>query len=57
MNKSVEIEVMDKLLASGGSAKRVKRADQIVEAVKRWVVVSNIQAGERLSNEKLYGAI
>lgn len=52
MNKSVEIEVMDKLLASGGSAKRVKRADQIVEAVKRWVVVSNIQPGERLPNEK-----
>lgn len=52
MNKSVETALIDKLLANTASAKRVKRADQIVEAVKRWVVVSNIQPGDRLPNEK-----
>ena len=34
------------------TAKRVKRADQIVEAVKRWIVVQDIQPGDRLPNEK-----
>ncbi|WP_245686190.1 FadR/GntR family transcriptional regulator [Terasakiispira papahanaumokuakeensis] len=32
--------------------KRIKRADQIVEAVKRWVVLNGKQPGDRLPNEK-----
>jgi len=32
--------------------KRVKRADQIVESVKRWVAVNGKQPGERLPNER-----
>ncbi|MEN9434975.1 MAG: hypothetical protein RLZZ422_2564 [Pseudomonadota bacterium] len=43
---------MVKDLAALDSQRRVKRADQIVEAVKRWVVVKDIQPGERLPNEK-----
>ncbi|MBK8454649.1 MAG: FCD domain-containing protein [Thiofilum sp.] len=43
---------MVKDLAALESQRRVKRADQIVEAVKRWIVVKDIQPGERLPNEK-----
>ena len=32
--------------------RKMKRSDQIVEAVKRWVVVKDIQPGDRLPNEK-----
>ncbi|MBV1789837.1 FCD domain-containing protein [Marinobacterium sp. D7] len=32
--------------------KRIKRADQIVESVKRWVAVNNKQPGDRLPNER-----
>lgn len=52
MNKSAETGLIDKFAAHVVSAKRVKRADQIVDAVKRWVVLSNIQPGDRLPNEK-----
>lgn len=52
MNNSIQSGLMNKLVTNAESAKRVKRADQIVEAVKRWVVVSNIQPGDRLPNEK-----
>ncbi|MHB0776081.1 FadR/GntR family transcriptional regulator [Halomonas sp. WWR20] len=31
---------------------RLKRSDQIVEAVKRWIVIKNLQPGDRLPNEK-----
>ncbi|WP_027855607.1 FadR/GntR family transcriptional regulator [Marinobacterium litorale] len=34
------------------SPKRIKRADQIVESIKRWVVVNGKQPGDRLPNEK-----
>lgn len=34
------------------SPKKMKRADQIVESVKRWVVLRDIQPGYRLPNEK-----
>ncbi|WP_114417974.1 FadR/GntR family transcriptional regulator [Marinospirillum perlucidum] len=34
------------------SPRKMKRSDQIVEAVKRWVVVKDIQPGDRLPNEK-----
>ncbi|WP_027848160.1 FadR/GntR family transcriptional regulator [Marinospirillum minutulum] len=34
------------------SPKKMKRSDQIVESVKRWVVVQDIQPGYRLPNEK-----
>ncbi|WP_020559767.1 FadR/GntR family transcriptional regulator [Thiofilum flexile] len=43
---------MIKDLAALESQRRVKRADQIVDAVKRWIVVKDIQPGERLPNEK-----
>lgn len=33
--------------------KKMKRADQIVDAVKRWIVTQNIQLGDRLPNEKI----
>lgn len=32
--------------------KRIKRADQIVESVKRWVSINNKQPGDRLPNER-----
>lgn len=32
--------------------RRIKRADQIVESVKRWVVVNGKQPGDRLPNER-----
>lgn len=32
--------------------KRIKRADQIVESIKRWIAVNAKQPGERLPNEK-----
>ncbi|GGC05981.1 GntR family transcriptional regulator [Marinobacterium zhoushanense] len=32
--------------------KRIKRADQIVESVKRWVAINNKQPGDRLPNER-----
>ncbi len=32
--------------------RKMKRADQIVEAVKRWIVAQDIQPGDRLPNEK-----
>ncbi|SEG88177.1 FadR/GntR family transcriptional regulator [Marinobacterium lutimaris] len=32
--------------------KRVKRADQIVESVKRWVAINGKQPGDRLPNER-----
>ncbi|WP_372987144.1 FadR/GntR family transcriptional regulator [Marinobacter sp.] len=32
--------------------KRVKRSDQIVESVKRWVALNRMQPGERLPNER-----
>lgn len=32
--------------------RKMKRSDQIVESVKRWVVMQDIQPGERLPNEK-----
>ncbi len=31
---------------------RIKRADQIAEAIKRWVVINNVQLGDKLPNEK-----
>lgn len=34
------------------SPRKMKRSDQIVESVKRWVVVRDIQPGDRLPNEK-----
>ncbi len=34
------------------SPKRVKRSDQIVNAIKRWVAVNGKQPGDRLPNEK-----
>ncbi|RAU16953.1 GntR family transcriptional regulator [Nitrincola tibetensis] len=43
---------MDTQFSGINSTKRVKRADQIVESVKRWVVVEGIQAGDKLPNEK-----
>lgn len=52
MNKSVENGLMNNFAAHVSAVRRVKRADQIVDAVKRWVVVSNIQPGDRLPNEK-----
>ncbi|WP_286238835.1 FadR/GntR family transcriptional regulator [Neptuniibacter halophilus] len=41
--------MQDKTLAS---PKRIKRADQIVESIKRWVAINNKQPGDRLPNEK-----
>ncbi|GGO80224.1 transcriptional regulator [Marinobacterium nitratireducens] len=32
--------------------KRIKRADQIVDSIKRWVVVNGRQPGDRLPNER-----
>ncbi len=32
--------------------KRVKRSDQIVESVKRWVALNRMQPGDRLPNER-----
>lgn len=32
--------------------RRIKRADQIVEAIKRWVAVNGRQPGDRLPNER-----
>jgi DNA-binding FadR family transcriptional regulator len=32
--------------------KRIKRSDQIVDSVKRWVALSQIHPGERLPNER-----
>lgn len=32
--------------------KRVKRSDQIVESVKRWIAVNRMQPGDRLPNER-----
>nr|WP_067294529.1 FCD domain-containing protein [Marinobacterium profundum] len=32
--------------------RRIKRADQIVDSIKRWVVVNGKQPGERLPNER-----
>lgn len=52
MNKAVETGLVEQFPIKFGLTKRVKRADQIVESVKRWVVVSNIQPGDRLPNEK-----
>lgn len=43
---------MSKALTAAEIPKRMKRADQIVEAVKRWIVVQDIQPGDRLPNEK-----
>lgn len=43
---------MSKALIATDIPKRMKRADQIVEAVKRWIVVQDIQPGDRLPNEK-----
>ena len=34
------------------SPKRVKRSDQIVSAIKRWVAVNEKQPGDRLPNER-----
>lgn len=34
------------------SPKRIKRSDQIVESIKRWIAVNSKQPGERLPNEK-----
>lgn len=34
------------------SPKRIKRSDQIVESIKRWISVNAKQPGERLPNEK-----
>ncbi|KEA64643.1 Transcriptional regulator, GntR family [Marinobacterium lacunae] len=34
------------------SPKRIKRADQIVESIKRWVAINGKQPGERLPNER-----
>ncbi|SFX54289.1 FadR/GntR family transcriptional regulator [Marinospirillum alkaliphilum] len=34
------------------SPRKIKRSDQIVESVKRWVVVRDMQPGDRLPNEK-----
>ncbi|WP_417580612.1 FadR/GntR family transcriptional regulator [Nitrincola sp.] len=44
--------LMSKALTAAEFPKRMKRADQIVEAVKRWVVTQDIQPGDRLPNEK-----
>ncbi len=33
-------------------SRRIKRADQIVDSIKRWVVVNGKQPGERLPNER-----
>ncbi|HPQ94175.1 MAG: FadR family transcriptional regulator [Thiothrix sp.] len=43
---------MDKSLNGLAAPPRLKRADQIVEAVKRWIVAHQLQPGERLPNEK-----
>lgn len=43
---------MSKALTAAALPKRMKRADQIVDAVKRWIVVQDIQPGDRLPNEK-----
>ncbi|HPE61383.1 MAG TPA: FCD domain-containing protein [Thiolinea sp.] len=43
---------MDKSLNGLASPPRLKRADQIVDAVKRWIVAHQLQPGERLPNEK-----
>jgi len=32
--------------------KRIKRSDQIVQAVKRWVAINRMQPGDRLPNER-----
>jgi len=32
--------------------KRIKRSDQIVESVKRWIALNQMQPGDRLPNEK-----
>lgn len=32
--------------------KRMKRADHIVDAIKRWIVIEDIQPGDKLPNEK-----
>ncbi|WLD58875.1 FCD domain-containing protein [Salinispirillum sp. LH 10-3-1] len=42
---------MTKLMSGLDTTRRLKRADQIVESVKRWVVVQDMQPGERLPNE------
>ncbi|WP_151704376.1 FadR/GntR family transcriptional regulator [Nitrincola alkalilacustris] len=43
---------MDKGFSGIDSPKRMKRADQIVESVKRWVVLKDVQPGDKLPNEK-----
>lgn len=43
---------MNDTFASLSTPPRLKRADQIVEAVKRWIVTNNVRPGDRLPNEK-----
>ena len=43
---------MNNPLKGLSSPKKMKRSDQIVESVKRWVVLQDIQPGYRLPNEK-----
>jgi len=43
---------MNSIFEGLSSPRKMKRSDQIVEAVKRWVVVKDIQPGDRLPNEK-----
>jgi DNA-binding FadR family transcriptional regulator len=43
---------MNTMFEGLSSPRKMKRSDQIVESVKRWVVVKDIQPGDRLPNEK-----